>query len=62
MIGQISAQRCILEVKQFKAKHAQSVDAYIEEAVIRRELADNFCFYNANYDNIKGTISLLFTN
>ena len=53
-IGQISAQRCILEVKQFKSKYSAGVDAYIEEACIRRELSDNFCFYNENYDNLKG--------
>lgn len=55
LIGQISAQRCILEVKEYKTKHAKSVDVYIEEAIIRRELSDNFCFYNPNYDNLKGT-------
>ncbi|XP_046653575.1 deoxyribodipyrimidine photo-lyase-like [Daphnia pulicaria] len=52
--GQISAQRCILEVKGYKTKHAKSVDAYMEETIIRRELSDNFCFYNPNYDNLKG--------
>jgi deoxyribodipyrimidine photo-lyase len=52
--GQISAQRCILEVKPYKSKYSAGVDAYIEEAVIRRELSDNYCFYNSNYDNIKG--------
>ena len=54
LTGQISAQRCILEVKKYKTKHAKSVDAYIEETVIRRELSDNFCFYNPNYDSLKG--------
>ncbi len=52
--GQISAQRCILVVKPYKSKYSAGVDAYIEEAVIRRELSDNFCFYNPNYDSIKG--------
>ncbi|XP_057365381.1 deoxyribodipyrimidine photo-lyase-like [Daphnia carinata] len=52
--GQLSAQRCILEVKEYKAKYAKSVDVYIEETLIRRELSDNFCFYNPNYDNLKG--------
>lgn len=53
--GQISAQRCILTVKKFKAKYKESVDAYIEETIIRRELSDNFCFYNHdNYDSVKG--------
>jgi len=52
--GQISAQRCVLEVKEFKSKHSKGVDAYIEECVIRRELSDNFCFYNPKYDSLKG--------
>ncbi|XP_064638819.1 deoxyribodipyrimidine photo-lyase-like isoform X2 [Lineus longissimus] len=52
--GQISVQRCILIVKQFKGKFKESVDSYIEEAIIRRELSDNFCYYNKNYDSIEG--------
>jgi len=28
--------------------------AFLEELIIRRELADNFCFYEPNYDNPKG--------
>lgn len=27
---------------------------FLEELIIRRELSDNFCFYNTNYDNTKG--------
>lgn len=53
-IGQISAQRCILEVKEYRQIYPESVDAFIEECIIRRELADNFCFYQTNYDNING--------
>lgn len=49
--GQISAQRIALEVKNAKAKQ-ESIDAYLEELIVRRELADNFCFYNKNYDNL----------
>jgi deoxyribodipyrimidine photo-lyase len=30
-----------------------AVDGFLEEMIIRRELADNFCFYEPNYDNIK---------
>lgn len=26
----------------------------MEEAIVRRELSDNFCFYNDHYDSIKG--------
>lgn len=28
--------------------------AFIEELVVRRELAENFCFYNPHYDTIEG--------
>ncbi|XP_046571771.1 LOW QUALITY PROTEIN: deoxyribodipyrimidine photo-lyase-like [Haliotis rubra] len=52
--GQISVQRCILTVKQYRSKGQESVNAFIEEAVVRRELADNFCFYNEHYDTIEG--------
>ncbi|XP_033208195.1 deoxyribodipyrimidine photo-lyase [Belonocnema kinseyi] len=52
--GMISVQRCILEAKKFKKKHKESIEAFMEEAIIRSELADNFCFYNEHYDSIKG--------
>ncbi|XP_037822376.1 deoxyribodipyrimidine photo-lyase [Lucilia sericata] len=52
--GQISVQRCILEVKEYKTKFKDSVEAFCEEAIVRRELADNFCYYNRNYDNLQG--------
>lgn len=32
----------------------KSVDAFLEEMIIRRELADNFCFYQPHYDSIHG--------
>ncbi|KAK0048843.1 deoxyribodipyrimidine photo-lyase [Biomphalaria pfeifferi] len=53
--GQISVQRCILTVKLYRSKSNDSVNAFIEEAVVRRELADNFCFYNPHYDSVQGT-------
>lgn len=28
--------------------------AFCEESIVRRELSDNFCYYNKNYDNLKG--------
>lgn len=52
--GQISVQRCILTVLKYKSKYSKSVDAYVEEAVIRRELSDNFCFHNPLYDQVEG--------
>ncbi|XP_043466984.1 deoxyribodipyrimidine photo-lyase isoform X1 [Leptopilina heterotoma] len=52
--GMISVQRCILEVQKYKKEYKPSVEAFMEEAIIRRELSDNFCFYNENYDSMKG--------
>lgn len=57
LVGQISVQRCILTVRQYRSKYKESVESYIEEAIIRRELSDNFCFYNKNYDSIDGNLS-----
>ncbi len=49
--GQLSAQRVALAVACAKANE-NSKQAFLEELIIRRELSDNFCFYNQNYDNI----------
>uniref|UniRef100_A0A5K3FQP1 Deoxyribodipyrimidine photo-lyase n=1 Tax=Mesocestoides corti TaxID=53468 RepID=A0A5K3FQP1_MESCO len=55
--GHISAQRCLWEAKRLRTSHPQSVDAFIEEAFVRRELSDNFCLYNPHYDSIQGAWS-----
>lgn len=47
--GQISAQQIAKEVKGKKG-----FEPYLEELIIRKELSDNYCFYNENYDNILG--------
>lgn len=53
--GQISAQAAVLRVKASKQAHGGGMDSFVEECVVRRELSDNFCFYNhANYDSLKG--------
>lgn len=51
--GQISAQRIALEAFKISADK-KSKDAFLEELIVRRELSDNFCFCNANYDNVEG--------
>lgn len=51
--GQISAQRVALEIQK-KSASAGEQEAFIEELIVRRELADNFCFYNEHYDNFTG--------
>lgn len=50
--GHIASQRIALTVRE--EKHTESVDAFLEELIVRKELADNFCFYNKNYMNSKG--------
>ncbi|KAI1235905.1 Deoxyribodipyrimidine photo-lyase, partial [Lamprotornis superbus] len=52
--GQVSTQRAILEVQKHRRNYKDSVDAFVEEAVVRRELAENFCYYNENYDSVQG--------
>jgi deoxyribodipyrimidine photo-lyase len=51
--GQISPQRVVLEVLKTSVDK-KSMDTFLEEIFVRRELSDNFCFYNANYDNVEG--------
>ncbi|CAG7721498.1 unnamed protein product [Allacma fusca] len=52
--GQISVARAVLEVK--KSSHKSAAAVFIEEAVVRRELSDNFCYYNDNYDSLDGAL------
>lgn len=52
--GQISAQRCALEAQRVRKLCPQAVDTFLEELIVRRELADNFCFYQPHYDSLKG--------
>eukprot|EP00927_Polykrikos_kofoidii_P027161 TRINITY_DN24000_c0_g1_i1.p1 TRINITY_DN24000_c0_g1~~TRINITY_DN24000_c0_g1_i1.p1 ORF type:complete len:529 (-),score=97.05 TRINITY_DN24000_c0_g1_i1:159-1745(-) len=59
--GQISAQRCALVVKRTaadatsgKAALEKGCEAFLEESIVRRELSDNFCWYQQNYDSLDG--------
>jgi len=49
--GQISAQKIVLLLKKMQ-KPSSATESFLEELIIRRELADNFCFYQPNYDKI----------
>ncbi len=51
--GQLAPQRVALEVMESEVKRADK-DAFLEELIVRRELSDNFCYYNQNYDNFQG--------
>jgi deoxyribodipyrimidine photo-lyase len=48
--GQIHAGRVALRVLESGADR-ESSDAYLEELIVRRELADNFCLHEPDYDN-----------
>lgn len=51
--GHISAQRIALEINKTK-ENEESKKAFLEELIVRRELSDNFCYYNPNYDSFEG--------
>ena len=51
--GQISAQRVALTVNQFHPKNP-SAETFLEELIVRRELSDNFCYFNPKYDSFDG--------
>lgn len=55
--GQISSLRSALEVEKYAKNHPgsgvqESAAAFLEESIVRRELAANFCYYNPNYLNL----------
>ncbi|RQW79615.1 MAG: deoxyribodipyrimidine photo-lyase [Methanothrix sp.] len=48
--GQISGQRVALQV----LAGMTDASAFLEELIVRRELSDNSCYYNPNYDSVQG--------
>jgi deoxyribodipyrimidine photo-lyase len=48
--GQLAPQRAALDVLAAKGRAPADADAYLEELIIRRELADNYCHYTPDYD------------
>jgi deoxyribodipyrimidine photo-lyase len=51
--GHICSQQIVLEIQKMKLDK-EIIESFIEELVVRKELADNFCFYNLDYDNFEG--------
>ena len=49
--GQVSAARCVFEAQKQRKKYGAAVASFVEEMVVRRELSDNFVWYEPNYDN-----------
>ncbi|MDP4176027.1 MAG: deoxyribodipyrimidine photolyase, partial [Bacteroidota bacterium] len=53
-LGHISAQRVALNADRYSQFDLPSVEAFLEELIVRKELSDNFCFYNPSYDSFDG--------
>ncbi|MBN1290067.1 MAG: deoxyribodipyrimidine photo-lyase [Actinobacteria bacterium] len=51
--GQVSAADVFHEVSLADVPE-EDKEAFLEELLVRRELSDNFCFYNSHYDSVKG--------
>jgi deoxyribodipyrimidine photo-lyase len=51
--GQLSAQRLALEVTKSGVDEVAK-EAFLEELIVRRELSDNYCYYNDRYDTVGG--------
>lgn len=52
--GQLSSQWVACQVNKATDVNKKSRDSYLEELIVRRELSDNFCFYNPEYDKVAG--------
>lgn len=55
--GQLSSLRVALEVVRARGEtgiRAEARDAFLEELIVRRELADNFCLREPDYDTMAG--------
>ncbi len=50
--GQISALQIALEVMKLPVD--ENREAFLEQLIVRRELAENFCYYNLHYDSFEG--------
>jgi deoxyribodipyrimidine photo-lyase len=51
--GQLSAQRILLNIQKMNL-NSDEERSFLDELIVRRELSDNYCFYNSNYDNFDG--------
>jgi deoxyribodipyrimidine photo-lyase len=51
--GQLSAQRLAWEAQRHDTNLAAQ-EAFLEELIVRRELSDNFCYYQREYDSVAG--------
>ena len=52
-LGFISSQRVALDVIKADVS-IENIEAFLEELIVRKELADNFCLYSNNYKDFSG--------
>lgn len=55
--GQLASLRVVLEAEaaaSLRPGLRTDVDTLIEEMIVRKELSDNFCLHNDNYDSLNG--------
>ncbi|MBD3196403.1 MAG: deoxyribodipyrimidine photolyase [Candidatus Lokiarchaeota archaeon] len=51
--GQVSSQRVVLEAQKVNPIR-ELKSSFYDEIIVRKELSDNFCYYESNYDNFEG--------
>lgn len=51
--GHISSQRIAIEILN-RYPQIRDAEVFLEELIIRRELSDNLCYYNSDFDRIEG--------
>jgi deoxyribodipyrimidine photo-lyase len=51
--GQISPLAVAIAVERARGVRRESKKAFLEQLIVRRELATNFCLYNAEYDSYR---------
>jgi deoxyribodipyrimidine photo-lyase len=52
--GQLSAQQVAWVISNNTDIKKEAREAFLEELIVRRELADNYCLHNKNYDKVEG--------
>lgn len=51
--GHIASQRIALEISR-SSQNPAGTETFLEEVIVRKELADNYCLYNHQYDSPAG--------
>jgi len=51
--GQVAPQRIAYEVSKY-LRPSDNTEDFLEEMIIRRELSDNYCYYNKRYYSLEG--------